>query len=99
MAQIGSKKALEVALSRLEGFHTGKVSAEQYTTPSSIAAEVLWKAYMEGYIEGKRVLDLGCGTGILGIGALLLGAERAYMADNSPEALSICKKNLSAHES
>ncbi len=51
------------------------VKFEQYPTPSNVAAELLWKAYMLGDIEGKKVLDLGCGTGRLACGAQLLGAK------------------------
>jgi len=41
----------------------------------------------------KNVLDLGCGSGILSIGALLLGAERALGFDIVPDAPSICRDN------
>ena len=34
MGKIGSKKALEVVLSRLKGFEKAKVSVEQYCTPT-----------------------------------------------------------------
>ena len=94
-----SKKQLEMALSRVKGFDNSKVSAEQYITPSDIASEVLWKAYMDGEIEGKVIVDLGSGTGILGIGALLLGAKKVYFIDNDPEVLSILKENIRNIES
>ena len=35
--------------------------------------------------EGDRVLDLGCGSGILSIAALVLGAERASAVDHRPQ--------------
>ena len=35
---------------------------------------------------GKTVLDLGCGSGILGIGALLLGCDRCAGCDIDPKA-------------
>ena len=40
------------------------------------------------------VLDMGCGTGILGIGAHLLGAKRITMIDNDPLAITVAKNNL-----
>jgi len=38
-------------------------------------------------MKGKTVIDYGCGSGILGIAALLLGAERVIAVDNDPQAL------------
>jgi putative methylase len=94
MKEIGSKKALEVMLSRLRGFKEAKVSEEQYTTPSAIAAEVLWKAFFNGDIEGKAVIDLGAGTGILGLGSLLLGAKKVFLVDKDKESIAVLEENL-----
>ena len=40
------------------------------------------------------VADVGCGTGILGIGAHVLGAERIMMVDNDPLAIDVARSNL-----
>lgn len=37
--------------------------------------------------DAIKVLDFGCGSGILGIGALLLGAKSVTGVDNDPQAL------------
>jgi len=42
---------------------------------------------------GASVLDLGCGTGILAIAALALGAGQATCVDNDPDAMASCRKN------
>ena len=42
---------------------------------------------------GKRVLDLGCGSGILAIGALLLGCESAMGCDIDPKAPDVAAEN------
>ncbi|HEV8361491.1 MAG TPA: 50S ribosomal protein L11 methyltransferase, partial [Candidatus Thermoplasmatota archaeon] len=51
-----------------------KAELEQYQTPAPIAADLVYRALAAGDVAGKRVLDLGCGTGILAIGAALVGA-------------------------
>src|SRR5690606_12676573 len=42
----------------------------------------------------KAVIDYGCGSGILGIAALLLGAEKVIAVDNDPQALLASMDNL-----
>lgn len=44
-------------------------------------------------IEGVSVLDMGCGSGILGIGALLLGAKDVLAVDIDKNAVDIAVKN------
>ncbi|KHL70778.1 ribosomal protein L11 methyltransferase [Pseudomonas flexibilis] len=46
-------------------------------------------------LEGCSVLDFGCGSGILAIAALLLGAERAVGTDIDPQALEASRDNAS----
>ena len=51
-------------------------------------------AALERYASpGKTVLDLGCGSGILAIGALLLGCERAAGCDIDPKAPEVAEAN------
>lgn len=40
-----------------------------------------------GTLEDKTVIDYGCGSGILAIGAALLGAKHVICIDNDPQAL------------
>lgn len=44
-------------------------------------------------LRGKAVLDFGCGSGILALAALKLGAERAVGVDNDPQALAASADN------
>ncbi len=45
-------------------------------------------------LSGKTVIDYGCGSGILAIAALLLGAEKVYAVDIDPQAIEATKQNL-----
>ncbi|MBU3058178.1 50S ribosomal protein L11 methyltransferase [Pseudomonas indica] len=44
-------------------------------------------------LTGRQLLDFGCGSGILAIAALLLGAERAVGTDIDPQALEASRDN------
>ncbi|MBQ3405602.1 MAG: 50S ribosomal protein L11 methyltransferase, partial [Oscillospiraceae bacterium] len=44
-------------------------------------------------LDSERVLDLGCGSGILAIAALLCGAESAFGCDIDPKAPDIVMEN------
>ena len=43
---------------------------------------------------GERVVDVGCGSGILALAARLLGARTAAAYDLDPEAVRVAKKNI-----
>ncbi|TKJ17786.1 DNA methylase [Candidatus Woesearchaeota archaeon B3_Woes] len=88
-----SKSRLGIILSKLKGFEDPKVMAEQYIVDSEIASDVLWHALYAQRVSGCNMADLGCGTGILGIGALLLGAKKVYFVDNDKSSLDIAKSN------
>ncbi|NYB26348.1 MAG: methyltransferase [Methanobacteriaceae archaeon] len=88
---IKKKKQLEIALQSVETFKNPKVDLEQYQTPAKIAADLLWNANALGDIEGLKVADLACGTGIFSIGAALLGAFEVVGVDLDPEAVEIAR--------
>jgi len=44
-------------------------------------------------IAGKDVLDVGCGSGILGLAALVLGAKGAILTDIDPQAIEAATEN------
>ena len=69
-------KSLEIVLQKVAGFTAPNAALEQYMTPPALASRMLFDAYMKGDIEGMKILDLGCGTGMLSIGAVLLGGEQ-----------------------
>jgi len=91
---MASKSQIAVLLSKLRQFENPSALEEQYPTDSEIAAEVLWNAFMSGEIEDRIIADLGCGTGTLGIGALLLGAKKVYFVEKDKRVIEILKENL-----
>ena len=44
-------------------------------------------------LAGRTVIDYGCGSGILAIAAVKLGASRAYAIDHDPQALLATRQN------
>ncbi len=48
---------------------------------------------MNSYIQDKTVVDLGCGSGVLGLFALQLGSEKVYGLDIDLKALEHTKEN------
>ncbi len=86
------KKHLEMLLEQVEGFKSPKPEREQYATPATVAAELLHFAFMRGDIT-DTVYDLGCGSGILAIGAKLLGAEKVIGFDDDSDVLETARAN------
>jgi putative methylase len=86
------QRKLEMLLEEIESFPDPELELEQYQTPSPLAAEILHFAYMQGDLEDS-VQDLGCGTGILAIGAKLLGAKKVVGYDTDQKALEIAEAN------
>ena len=70
-----------MAIQKVPKHPNPKVDLEQYSTPATIAADLLWNAYSLGDIADKKVMDLGCGTGIFAIASKLLGAASAIGVD------------------
>lgn len=86
-------RQLEIILQGLSGFRNPRVALEQYQTPAPLAARLLYHALMKGDIAGRTVCDFGCGTGILAIGAALLGASRVIGVDIDERALDVAREN------
>lgn len=64
-------------------------TGNHFTTRSCLSLIDLYAASF----MGKAVLDVGCGSGILGIAACKLGAGRLVALDNDPVALAIARGN------
>jgi len=86
-------RKLEMLLEQVAGFSHPVPEREQYQTPAPLAARLLYTAFLAGDITGLRVLELGSGTGILGIGAALLGAGEVIGVEIDQEATRIAEEN------
>jgi putative methylase len=89
------KLDLEKAIAEIQPHPLPKAYLEQYTIPPEVAAEILYiAAYVYDDISEKTVVDLGCGTGRLAIGASLLGAKKTFGVDIDQLAVRTAKKNV-----
>lgn len=87
---------LERRLEDVEGFDEPRVALEQYPTPPDVAAHLLHLAAMRGDLSGRTVVDLGAGTGVLSLGAALLGPRRVLGVERDPAALATARENEAA---
>jgi putative methylase len=92
--RLARKLDLERMLSRVKPHPTPTPSLEQYTISAHAAATMLYlAAYAKGDIVGKRILDLGCGTGRLALGAAFLGARSVVGVDIDRKAVKTAYQN------
>lgn len=87
-------KKLEEFLQSIDSFDKPKILLEQYITPPHIATHFLF-TIQNNYddLRGKIVADLGCGTGMLSIGAAISDAAHTIGFEIDEEALAIAKNN------
>ncbi len=86
------QRDLEILLQEVPPHPEPDPRLEQVPTPADLAARTLFSARNLGDIEGRRVLDLGCGTGTLAIGASLLGASEVHGVDVDAESVAVARE-------
>lgn len=88
-------KELQSLLQDVETFAAPKVELEQYPTSVELSASMLYTIdTVYNDVGGCTVLDLGCGTGRLAIGAALLGSPHVIGVDVDSDALATCQQNI-----
>jgi len=88
------KLDLELFLSNIAPQPSPQAHLEQYTISPSIASTMLYlAAYANNDVFGKMVLDLGCGTGRLALGASYLGAKNVVGIDIDKLAIRTAAEN------
>ncbi|MFX1511286.1 MAG: METTL5 family protein [Promethearchaeota archaeon] len=80
--------SLLTRIQEIPSFKKPEVGLEQYPTSDELITELLLLAsFTFNDVRDKRVIDLGCGTGKMGLGAAMLGATRVLLIDISKEAI------------
>lgn len=82
-SEVPDPKQLSIVLDPGMAFGTG--------THPTTAMCLEWLARQ--VLEDRDVVDYGCGSGILGMAALRLGARRVWAVDNDPVALAVAREN------
>tara|TARA_Y100000310_G_C20515438_1_gene730938 strand:- start:8 stop:601 length:594 start_codon:yes stop_codon:yes gene_type:complete len=89
-----TKSQVAISLSKLLPFTKPKPHLEQYSTDAEIAASFLWQASLLKDIVGKNIVDFGAGTGVLGIGCLLLDAKEVFFVEKDRDVIPLLMENL-----
>jgi len=95
-------------------FHEGKahISLESYGIQSgpiqllpgegfgdlSHPTTCLMLELMASQVKGKTFIDMGCGSGILSLAAIAMGAKRSFGIDIDPKAIEHAKHNATLNE-
>lgn len=88
------RKHLAILLSQLEPSPSPKLMWESYMLDAESAATMVYIAScIYDDIRGKKVIDLGCGSGILTIAASLFGARWVVGVDIDRDAIRVAIKN------
>lgn len=90
---MATKRALAQQLGVVAGFDDPQAPLEQYRTPPEVAASLIHTADLHGDIDGQTVVDLGCGTGMLGLAAALRGPRRVVGLDVDSSPLATAQAN------
>ena len=85
------QKDLEIILQKVPTYERPNPLIEQYMTPANIAADIIFTAYQFGDIQDKKVVDLGCGTGIFSFGVKLVNAKEVIGIDIDKQCIEIAK--------
>lgn len=90
---MSTKSQLTQQLGVVAGFDDPRVDLEQYRTPPELASSLVHVADLQGDIDGRTVLDLGCGTGMLALAATLRGPQRVVGVDIDDDPLRTAREN------
>lgn len=90
---MSTRRSLAQRLGVVAGFDDPRAELEQYPTPPELAASIVHVADLQGDLAGRTVVDLGAGTGMLGIAASLRGAGSVIGIELDRDALETAVNN------
>lgn len=88
MADISRQIILDPSVIFGSGFHA----------TTRLCLETLELVFLESGEHIETVLDLGTGTGLLGIAAAELGARKVSVVDNNPMACEVARRNIELND-
>ncbi len=86
-------KHLAIELSKLSPHPQHNVKLEQYATEGDLAAFFALAIDQLESLNGKHVVDLGAGNGILGIGCGILGAKQVTLIEGDADVARVAAEN------
>jgi len=88
------KKRLISIVQSMEGFSSPNVKLEQYVTDAISTVDFLYFIAVDNNdVVENIILDLGAGTGRLGLTSLLLGAKKVIAVEMDKLAIQVMKEN------
>ena len=81
--------------SEYDNVHFFEEYAKMFRSQQGLPGAGEWRQFQQLFpdLQGKSVLDLGCGSGILSIAALVLGAREAFACDIDEKCVDVAYEN------
>ena len=87
--EIAEVSGLKISILEKTGLALTLIS-DQLFSPALVLSEMIHFNTID--VTGKRVLELGCGTGLVGLIALLHGAAQVCLTDYNDESILTCPR-------
>ncbi|MDG1549772.1 MAG: 50S ribosomal protein L11 methyltransferase, partial [Candidatus Poseidoniaceae archaeon] len=80
-------------MSKLQQHPQHSVELEQYSTEGDLASFFVLAIDQLDLLEGKTVIDVGAGNGVLGLGCAMIGASNVVLVEADQAVLSVATVN------
>ena len=86
-------KHLAIELSKLQQHPQHSVELEQYSTEGDLASFFVLAIDQLDLLEGKTVVDIGAGNGVLGLGCAMIGASNVVLVEGDQAVVTVANEN------